>query len=141
VKNYDDVLKLAREIDLKHERHQLFYTFDKIFLKLFPNFIITFNSLLKPEDQIWPKHNEALNTSLRIFALMRLGIQDNQVIASILESSVSTIYTYKARIRSKALFPGEDFDNKIMEIQFAEFDLPEMPAAQRVFFKKRARQH
>jgi len=123
VKNYDDVLKLAREIDLKHERHQLFYTFDKIFLKLFPNFIITFNSLLRPEDQIWPKHNEALNTSLRIFALMRLGIQDNQVIASILESSVSTIYTYKARIRSKALFQGEEFDNKIMEIQFAEFDL------------------
>jgi hypothetical protein len=141
VKNYDDVLKLAREIDLKHERHQLFYTFDKIFLKLFPNFIITFNSLLKPEDQIWPKQNEALNTSLRIFALMRLGVQDNQIIASILESSVSTIYTYKARIRSKAFFQGEEFDNKIMEIQFAEFDLPELPATQRAFFKKSARQH
>jgi hypothetical protein len=141
VKNYDDVLKLAREIDLKHERHQLFYTFDKIFLKLFPNFIITFNSLLRPEDQIWPKHNEALNTSLRIFALMRLGIQDNHVIASILESSVSTIYTYKARIRSKALFQGEEFDNKIMEIQFAEFDLPETEAAQKVVLKKRSRQH
>ncbi|HEY4290453.1 MAG TPA: DUF6377 domain-containing protein [Puia sp.] len=134
IKNYDDVLKLAREIDLKHERHELFYTFDKIFLKLFPNFIIRFNSLLRPEDQIWPKQNEALNTSLRIFALMRLGIQDNRIIASILESSVSTIYTYKARIRSKALFQGEEFDNKIMEIQFAEFG----PLSEPVFEKNKA---
>jgi tetratricopeptide (TPR) repeat protein len=122
IKNYDEVLKLARDIDLKHERHELFYTFDKIFLKLFPNFITTFNSLLKPEDQIWPRHNEALNTNLRIFALMRLGIQDNRTIAGILETSVSTIYTYKARIRSKALLQGEEFDNKIMEIQFVDFE-------------------
>jgi hypothetical protein len=77
IKNYDELLKLVNEIHIKEERHELFYTFDKIFLKLFPNFITTFNSLLRPEDQIWPKHNEALNTNLRIFALMRLGIQDN----------------------------------------------------------------
>jgi tetratricopeptide (TPR) repeat protein len=122
MKHYDEVLKLTNGIDIKHERHELFYTFDKIFLKLFPNFITTFNSLLKPEDQIWPKHNEALNTNLRIFALMRLGIRDNQTIANILESSLSTVYTYKTRIKSKALFQGDEFDNKIMEIQFISVD-------------------
>jgi hypothetical protein len=120
IRNYDELLKLANSIDIKHERHELFYTFDKIFLKLFPNFITAFNSLLKPEDQIWPKHNEALNTNLRIFALMRLGVRDNQTIAAILESSVSTVYTYKTRIKSKAFFQGDEFDNKIMEIQFVD---------------------
>jgi hypothetical protein len=121
-KDFDELLKLAREIDIKQEREGLFYTFDHVFLKLFPNFISAFNSLLKPEDQIWPKDNEVLNTNLRIFALMRLGIKDNQTIADILENTVSTIYTYKIRIKSKALVPSADFDNKIMEIKFVDID-------------------
>ncbi len=120
IKNYEGLMLQAKEIDIKKEREDLFYTFDTIFMKLFPNFIHSFNALLKPEDQIWPKDSEILNTSLRIFALMRLGIRDTQTMASILESSVSTIYTYKNRIKTKALFRGEDFDNKIMEIQFVD---------------------
>lgn len=119
-KNYEELLQIAREIDIKAERENLFYTFDHIFLKLFPNFIITFNSLLKPEDQIWPKENELLNTNLRIFALNRLGISDTQTIANILETAVSTIYTYKNRIKSKALVHGSEFDHQIMGIQFVD---------------------
>jgi len=119
-KSFQDILVIANEINIKQERHNLFYTFDNIFLKLFPNFISTFNSLLNPEDQIWPKDNEVLNTNLRIFALMRLGIRDNQKIANILENTISTIYTYKARIKSKAIVHGDEFDNKIMEIKFVE---------------------
>ncbi|RYE36097.1 MAG: hypothetical protein EOP42_04615 [Sphingobacteriaceae bacterium] len=119
-KNYEELIQVANEIDIKQERHNLFYTFDSIFLKLFPNFIIRFNSMLKVEDQIWPKHNEVLNTNLRIFALLRLGVKDNQTIANILESSVSTIYTYRKRIKAKALVNGDDFELKIMEVQFAD---------------------
>lgn len=119
-KNYEDLLRVAREIDIKKERENLFFTFDTIFLKLFPHFIQSFNALLKPEDQIWPKSGELLNISLRIFALMRLGIKDTQTIANILESSLSTVYTYKNRIKGKALFKGEDFDNKIMDIKFVD---------------------
>lgn len=119
-KSFEDILLLANEINIKQERHTLFYTFDNIFLKLFPNFISTFNALLNPEDQIWPKDNEVLNTNLRIFALMRLGIKDNQKIANILENTISTIYTYKTRIKSKAVVHGDEFDNKIMEIKFVE---------------------
>jgi tetratricopeptide (TPR) repeat protein len=122
IKNYEELLRLANDIDIKQERHILFNTFDNIFLKLFPNFIAAFNSLLRPEDRIWPKDNEVLNTNLRIFALMRLGIKDNQTIANILESAVSTIYTYKIRIKSKALVQGDDFENKIMEIKFVDVD-------------------
>jgi hypothetical protein len=120
IKNYEELLQLAKEIDIKKERETLFYTFDTIFLKLFPNFIQAFNALLKPEDQIWPKNGEILNISLRIFALMRLGIRDNQTIANILESTLSTVYTYKNRIKGKALFHGDDFDAKIMEIKFVD---------------------
>jgi len=120
IKNYEELLHLANEIDIKQERHALFHTFDNIFLKLFPNFIAAFNALLKPEDQIWPKDNEVLNTNLRIFALMRLGIKDNRTIANILQSAVSTIYTYKIRIKSKALVQGDEFENRIMEINFVD---------------------
>ncbi len=116
-KKYDDLLLSINEINIKKERDSLFYTFDHIFLKIFPNFIDAFNSLLKKEDQIWPKDNEVLNTDLRIFALMRLGISDNETIANILEYSVNTIYVYKMRIKAKALVPGDQFDHKIMAIK------------------------
>ncbi|WP_457268766.1 DUF6377 domain-containing protein [Pedobacter sp. UYEF25] len=118
--NYEDLLRIAREIDIRAERADLFYTFDRVFLKLFPNFITTFNSLLKPEDHIRPKENELLNTNLRIFALMRLGISDTQTIANILETAVSTVYTYRNRIKSKAILQGDDFDQQIMRIKFVD---------------------
>ncbi|HVW94538.1 MAG TPA: DUF6377 domain-containing protein [Mucilaginibacter sp.] len=117
MKKYEDVLLSVNEINIKKERETLFYTFDHVFLKIFPNFITTFNSLLKTEDQIWPKDHEVLNTDLRIFALMRLGINDNETIANILEYSVNTIYVYKMRIKAKALVPSDQFDHKIMDIK------------------------
>jgi hypothetical protein len=120
IKKYDDILLSVNEINIKKEREALFYTFDHIFLKIFPNFINTFNSLFKKEDQIWPKDHEVLNTDLRIFALMRLGISDNETIANILEYSVNTIYVYKMRIKAKALVPSDQFDHKIMDIKAVE---------------------
>jgi hypothetical protein len=51
---------------------------------------------------------------------MRLGIKDNRTIANILQSAVSTIYTYKIRIKSKALVQGDEFENRIMEINFVD---------------------
>ena len=117
IKKYDDLLLSINEINIKKERDNLFYTFDHVFLKIFPNFITLFNSLLKKEDHIWPKDHEVLNTDLRIFALMRLGISDNETIANILEYSVNTIYVYKMRIKAKALVPSDQFDHKIMAIK------------------------
>jgi hypothetical protein len=120
IKKYEDVTLAMNEINIKKERETLFYTFDHVFLKIFPNFIHTFNSLLKKEDQIWPKDNEVLNTDLRIFALMRLGINDNETIANILEYSVNTIYVYKMRIKAKALVPSDQFEHRIMDIKAVE---------------------
>jgi len=113
-KKYDDIQVAIDEINIKKEREALFYTFDHTFLKIFPNFIKTFNALFKEDDQIWPKDNEVLNTDLRIFALNRLGISDNETIAGILEYSAKTIYVYKMRIRAKSIYPAEKFDQMLM---------------------------
>jgi hypothetical protein len=116
-RKYDEIQLAINEINIKKERELLFYTFDHIFLKIFPNFITVFNSLFKEEDQIWPKDHEVLNTDLRIFALIRMGVSDNETIANILEYSVNTIYVYKMRIKAKSILSGDQFDQKIMGIK------------------------
>ncbi|KQR72734.1 DUF6377 domain-containing protein [Pedobacter sp. Leaf176] len=116
-KRFGEVLPALHDIDIKKERETLFNTFDSVFISIFPNFVEVFNSLLNQEDQIWPKAPELLNTDLRIFALMRLGIKDVQAIATILEYSVNTIYVYKMRIKAKAFVSGDEFDARIMAVK------------------------
>jgi len=117
IKKYDDIQITINKINIKKEREDLFYTFDHVFLKIFPNFITAFNALLPQKEQIWPKEHEVLTTDLRIFALMRLGITDPEAVANILEYSEKTIYVYKMRIKAKALIHGDEFDRHIMAIK------------------------
>ncbi len=63
------------------------------------------------------KDDHLMNTELRIFALVRIGIHDNEKIAKILDYSVTTIYTYKTRLRNKSILPNEEFDKQIMSIR------------------------
>lgn len=116
-KQYNDLDNIIKNADLKKERENLFINFDKIFLKIFPNFVVEFNKLFKPEDQIVPEKGELLNPDLRIFALIRLGITDNDKIAKFLNYSVNTIYTYKTKIKNKTIVDRDQFDQKIMEIK------------------------
>jgi hypothetical protein len=76
--------------------------------------------LLSEEDQVWPKKGESLNASLRIFALTRLGVNELEAIAKILNYSVSTVYTYKVRIKAKSLIGADEFEKKVMEIKFTD---------------------
>ena len=115
-KKFDDIRFIVNNINLKREREELFVSFDKVFLKLFPDFVTTFNSYFKEEDRIVLKDNQLLNTELRIFALIRMGISDTEKIARILDYSVNTIYTYKTKVKSKSTLPNEEFEKKIMEI-------------------------
>ena len=80
-------------------------------------FVSEFNQLLKPGEQIQLKNGELLNTDLRIYALIHLGIRDNEQIAQFLGYSVNTIYTYKTKIKNKARNGNEEFKKKIMEIK------------------------
>jgi hypothetical protein len=116
-KKYDDIRYVVNNINLKKEREELYLSFDKVFLKLFPDFVTTFNSFFKEEDRIVLKEGQLLNTELRIFALIRMGIHDTEKIAKILDYSINTIYNYKARIKSKSSVANEDFEQKIMEIK------------------------
>jgi tetratricopeptide (TPR) repeat protein len=115
----DEALRQLDNVDINAERRQLFRTFDRIFLKLFPDFVDAVNAMLPQEDQLKAKQAGTLSTQLRIFALMRLGINNNETIAAILEYTVSTVYTYRFRLRSKALVPADDFEQRIMGIQIS----------------------
>lgn len=116
-KKFDDIRFIVNNINLKREREELFVSFDKVFLKLFPDFVTIFNSYFKEEDRIVLKDNQLLNAELRIFALIRMGISDTEKIARILDYSVNTIYTYKTKVKSKSVVPNEEFEKKIMEIK------------------------
>src|SRR5690606_32886596 len=98
---YDSIEQMVDRIDLKKEREDLAVGFDKVFIKLFPNFVTKFNELFADKDKIVLAEGQILNPELRIFALIRLGIQDNDKIAKILNFSVNTIYAYKTRIKNK----------------------------------------
>jgi hypothetical protein len=115
-KKVDDIKLTVNNINTKKEREELYTSFDNIFLKLFPDFVDIFNSYFPVEDKIVLKEGQLMNTELRIFALMRMGIHDPEKIAKILNYSINTIYNYKARVKSKSFLPNEEFDRKIMEI-------------------------
>jgi len=116
-KRYDDIGIIVNNINLTKEREELFINFDKAFLKIFPNFVTGYNMLFSEENRIKLLPNQLLNTDLRIFALIRLGINDTEKIAHILEYSVNTIYNYKARIKAKSLISNDEFEDAIMAIK------------------------
>lgn len=99
---------------LDEELKEFYANFDMTFLQLFPNFVEEFNALLTEPMQ--PKPGELLNTELRIFALIRLGITDSTKIAQFLRYSVTTIYNYRTRVRNKALGERDEFETKVMQI-------------------------
>ena len=112
-----DLLRMTGSEQLKEdELKELFDNFDSVFLNLFPTFIDDFNALLKPEERITPPSAGRLNTDLRIFALIRLGIDESSKIADFLRYSPNSIYAYRARIKNKAAGERENFERMVKEI-------------------------
>lgn len=108
--------KLKDDTLIEEEQQKLYNEFDEAFLDLHPHFVERFNALLRPEERLTPKRHERLNTELRIFALIRLGVTDTAQIAQFLDYSMPTIYNYRSRIRSKSIYPKEEFEEKLMEL-------------------------
>ena len=108
--------KLKDDTLIEEEQQKLYNEFDEAFLDLHPHFVERFNALLRPEERLTPKRHERLNTELRIFALIRLGVTDMAQIAQFLDYSMPTIYNYRSRIRSKSIYPKEEFEEKLMEL-------------------------
>ena len=116
-KELEDLFRLSKSTELKEkELDELYENFDTVFLHLFPNFIDDFNALLSPEAQVRPKEENRLTTEIRIFALIRLGIEDSSKIAEFLHYSVNTIYNYRARIKNGALGNREHFERTVKEL-------------------------
>lgn len=113
----DELFKTIRsEQFLKDERKSFYNEFDRSFLDLFPNFINDFNNLLVEEGRIFPKSGEILNTELRIFALIRLGVTDTTRIAHFLGYSLATVYNYRSKIRNRSKGDKESFEQEVMNL-------------------------
>lgn len=119
VKNhdYEELYNQTRSQEFKEkELEELYESFDAAFLHLFPDFVERFNALLAPGEQVVLEKGERMNTSLRIFALIRLGIEDSSKIAEFLHYSVNTIYNYRARIKKGALVDRDHFEEQVKAI-------------------------
>jgi hypothetical protein len=113
-KELEELFRISKSTELKErELEELFLNFDSVFLHLFPNFVNDFNNLLQPEMQVRPKEENRLSTEIRIFALIRLGIEDSSKIAEFLHYSVNTIYNYRARIKNGAIGNREQFERQV----------------------------
>lgn len=116
-KKMDELYKMLKSKKMiNDELEELINRFDNVFLQIYPNFVEEFNQLLLVDERIILGPNELLNTELRIFALIRLGIKDSSRIANFLHYSPNTIYNYRTRMRNKSAIPREEFEEKVMEI-------------------------
>jgi len=116
-RKFDEISKLARNPELSNaEIKELYHNFDTIFLSIYPNFVEDFNSLLMPEERIILKKGELLNTELRIYALVRLGLNESPKIARLLHCSVRTVYNTRQRIRNKSKIPKEFFAETVRNL-------------------------
>ena len=90
--------------------------FDTAFLNIYPDFISEVNRLMLPDKQFdVSEESTKLTTELRVLALIRLGITDNQNIADILRSSITTIYTYRSKMKARAR-SKDTFEDDIQKI-------------------------
>lgn len=89
--------------------------FDVAFLDIYPDFVKHINSLLKPDEQISVKSNDVLTPELRIYAFVKLGIEESTRIAQILHYSTNTVYTYRNKMRNKAI-SRDTFDSDVKNL-------------------------
>ncbi len=113
----EQIRDIVNQINLKAEREELYCSFDRIFLEIFPDFVSKFNSFITEDEKYVIEENAPLPPELRIFALIRLGITDNEKIAQFLRYSINTIYTYKTRLKNKTIIPNEKLEVRVMEIK------------------------
>lgn len=116
-KQYNELYSMTKSSEVKEqELEELYANFDKVFLNLFPNFVEDLNGQLKEECQVHLSSPNKLSTIVRVFALIRLGIDDSTKIAEFLHNAVNTIYNYRAKLRNGALNDRNEFEKKVREL-------------------------
>ncbi|MDR0713664.1 MAG: DUF6377 domain-containing protein [Bacteroidales bacterium] len=112
----DKILKMIESDAVKEDVEELYRKFDAVFVSLYPTFVNDFNAMRPKSEKIVPKYGELMNTELRIFALIRSGINDSAKIASFLRYSLSAIYNYRVKARKCCNVDRKTFDKMIMKI-------------------------
>lgn len=113
----DELLNEIKSTKIIDEELKEFYSnFDSTFMQLFPSFIEELRELMIDDEEIKLKSGEILNTGLRVFALIRLGIKDSDKISFFLRYSATTIYNCRTRFRNKSKGPRNEFEAKVMQI-------------------------
>ncbi len=105
-----------KSFNAKQQNKQLLQDFDQAFLTLFPDFVKKFQALFPPDIMWQAEDQDELSAEVRIFALMRLGIKNNDTISKILGYSVNTIYAYRSKVRGKSSLEKDAFDQAVMDI-------------------------
>jgi hypothetical protein len=111
LKKFTEIRGILDRVGIKNERKLLYRQFDRVFLEIFPNFIKDYNLLFKKHSRTAIDSNDLLNSELRIFGLIRLGISDNEKIARFLDLSITTVYTYKTKAKSRSIEESTFFDD------------------------------
>lgn len=115
-KGMDGVNRYLAKIDDRKETRRFHTNFDNTFLALYPGFVNSVNSLLKPECQMSLGRDGSMSTELRVIALIYLGITDSDNIARFLHKSVSTVYNCRVRIRNGAIDGRTGFTSRLHEV-------------------------
>lgn len=124
-RQFDELAELSAVTDLRKEREDMFELFDQIFMKLFPDFVVRYNQLFNEEDRVVIKQDGMLTPEIRIFALIRLGINESERISRFLDFSLSTVKNYKTKAKNRSNVPNDLFEHKIMEIESVKTEIQE----------------
>lgn len=110
---------LFREVDsgdyLNRQNEKFFETFDDMFMTNYPDFVDRVNGLLKPDRQLALLPGKRLTPELRIAAYMRFGITDSSLLSQALGLSINTIYTYRNRLKGRAV-DRDNFEENIRNL-------------------------
>ena len=115
-RQFEDLRASLKESTLMAERKNMCTDFDETFLKLFPDFVKKFNELFDEKDRRLPEDDKSLTSEMRIFALIRLGVNESERIANFLDYSVHTVNTYKTRVKNRSIVDNDFFEQRIMDI-------------------------
>ena len=117
-KDIEEITRALRSDDyIDAKRETLLSEFDRAFLAAFPDFVEKLNALLKEDQRVGQNLPEGkLTNELRIFALIRLGVNESADISRFLKKSPSTIYNYRVKLRNASIYSNEEFEKRLMAI-------------------------
>ena len=123
----EDLVKMINSGKINEQDSEGFYSLvDKALLDLYPDFVESINTLLAPDKQIELKAGELLTPELRIYVFIRLGINQSTKIAQILHYSVNTVYSYRNRMRNRAI-DRDNFDEQVANLGSHENWIDNLP--------------